>query len=174
MQRHLGTHESTKPAVSAMPTIAWNEALTLDHPHLDGTHREFIDRLGALEEAVANAPGQVTEVLDELLRHTETHFAQEEQWMAQIGFSDGNCHAGEHRDVLELMREVRRRHVVQADLPLVGQLVAAIDQWFAMHAPKHDAGLVQVMAQAGFDPVTGTMTATVTAGAGALPAATPA
>jgi hemerythrin len=145
-----------------MPTIAWNPDLHLDHPGLDGTHREFIDRLGALEDAVANAPGDVIEVLDELLRHTREHFGQEELWMAQIGFSDGNCHAGEHRDVLELMQEVRRRHAAQADLPLVGQLVTAIDQWFSLHAPKHDAGLVQVMRDAGFDPATGTMTATVT------------
>ena len=135
-----------------MPKIAWTSQLSVDHPLLDGTHREFIDRLGALEEAVANAPEQIAEVLAELIAHTEAHFAQEEAWMAHIGFQDGNCHAHEHRDVLELMRVVRERHSRAADVALVGQLVAAVDQWVSLHAPKHDAGLVNVMRIAGFEP----------------------
>lgn len=138
-----------------MPTIAWNAAHDLNQPVMDRTHHEFVDRLGALQDAVANAPHEAEDVLVELIRHTEVHFAQEEQWMKALGFADENCHAMQHTSVLEVMREALRRHRTQADLQLLGVLVQALDEWFAIHAPSQDAGLAAVMAEQGFDPATG-------------------
>jgi hemerythrin len=150
---------------SPMPTIAWNPAHDLHQPVMDRTHHEFVDRLGALEEAVVGAADDTDQVLDELIRHTESHFAQEEQWMQQLGFADENCHSMQHRSVLEVMREAARRHRAQADLQLLGVLVQALDEWFAIHAPSQDAGLAAVMAEQGFDPATGERRVAALAGA---------
>lgn len=138
-----------------MPTIAWTPELDLNQPVMDETHRGFVDRLGALEEAVANAPHEAGAVLDELLRHTVEHFAQEEVWMAALGFADTNCHASQHASVLQVMREAARRHAERPDLELLKVLVAALDEWFGIHARSMDAGLAATMAEQGFDPVTG-------------------
>lgn len=137
-----------------MPTIAWSPELDLHQPEMDTTHRGFIDRLGALEEAVATAPHDTGPVLDELLRHTVEHFAQEERWMTAVGFAAANCHAAEHASVLQVMREAARRHAAEPDLALLRTLVAALDQWFGIHARSMDAGLSDSMTAAGFDPAT--------------------
>lgn len=137
-------------------TLAWNPEHTLHQPQMDRTHHEFVDRLGALQDAVRRAPHEVDACLDELLRHTEAHFAQEEQWMLALGFAPENCHALQHASVLEVMREARRRHRAAQDLGLLETLIQALDEWFAVHAPSMDAGLALVMGEQGFDPVTGT------------------
>lgn len=138
-----------------MPTIAWNPAHDLHHAEMDVTHRGFVDRLGALQDAVANAPHDALAVLDELIRHTVEHFEQEERWMAVLGFDAQNCHAMQHASVLQVAREARRRHAEAADLQLLGVLVQALDEWFGIHAPTMDAALAETMAERGFDPRTG-------------------
>jgi hemerythrin len=138
-----------------MPTIAWNPEHDLNQPQMDATHRGFIDRLGALQDAVANAPHEALAVLDELILHTVEHFDQEERWLTVLGFDAQNCHALQHASVLQVAREARRRHAESADLALLGVLVQALDEWFGVHAPTMDAALAQTMAERGLDPATG-------------------
>jgi hemerythrin len=78
--------------------------------------------------------------------------------MAIIGFAPSNCHASQHAQVLQLLREVQRRVKDDGNVSLVGQLVPALAEWFVPHAQNMDGGLVQVMLATGFDPATGTMT----------------
>ena len=94
------------------PTIAWNPDHTLNQPQMDRTHQEFVDRLGALQDAVRRAPHEVADCVGELLRHTELHFEQEERWMLELGFGPENCHAQEHASVLEVIREAQRRNTL--------------------------------------------------------------
>jgi hemerythrin len=77
--------------------------------------------------------------------------------MAAIGFAPENCHATQHAQVLQLLREVQRRVHEDRNVALVGELVPALAEWFIPHAQNMDGGLAQVMALTGFDPVTGTM-----------------
>ncbi len=149
-------------------TIAWNPEHTLNQPEMDRTHHEFVDRLGALQEAVRNAPHEADDCLDELLRHTRAHFEQEDRWMQALGFDAQNCHALQHASVLEVMVEARRRHAQAQDLGLLQTLVQALDEWFAVHAPSMDAGLALVMQEQGFDPATGLRAAPAAAAAPAM------
>jgi hemerythrin-like metal-binding protein len=140
-----------------MPALAWSDALSLHQPQMDDTHQDFVALLGAVEAAV-NAPrDELLAHLDRFIAHTEAHFGQEDAWMAAIGFQPGNCHARQHVEVLELMREVRRRAADEGQVELVGRLVPALAEWFVPHAQAMDGGLALVMAETGFDVATGTM-----------------
>lgn len=142
-----------------MSTLHWSEALALQQPLMDATHREFIDLLGELEATAADATqAEMVERLDRFVVHTEAHFDQEDRWMASIGFSAENCHARQHAEVLQLLREVQRRVRDESQLELVGRVVPALVEWFVPHARNMDGGLAQVMVATGFDPATGTMT----------------
>jgi hemerythrin-like metal-binding protein len=143
-----------------MPTLNWTDALALQQPLMDDTHREFVDLLGEVEAALQQpdpAPA-VGATLGRFVAHTEAHFAQEDAWMATIGFAPTNCHATQHAQVLQLLREVQRRAKDDGNLSLVAQLVPALAEWFVPHAQNMDGGLAQVMQATGFDPATGTMT----------------
>ncbi len=142
-----------------MAALNWTDELALQHALMDDTHREFVDLLGDVEAAVQQpAPDAVTDSLARFVAHTEAHFAQEDAWMATIGFAPTNCHATQHAQVLQLLHEVQRRVRDDGNLALVGQLVPALAEWFVPHAQNMDGGLAQVMAATGFDPATGTMT----------------
>jgi hemerythrin-like metal-binding protein len=140
-----------------MAALTWTEALALQQPRMDDTHREFVELLGELEAAIDESAAELAVRLDRFVEHTETHFAQEDAWMATIGFAPENCHATQHAQVLQLLHEVRRRLRDDGQTALVGQLVPALAEWFVPHAQNMDGGLAQVMQLTGFDPATGLM-----------------
>jgi len=141
--------------MSTLPTLSWSDALVLHQPRMDTTHREFVDLLAALERALGDTPSQVDEALSALTEHTVEHFAQEERWMAALGFAPENCHAFQHAAVLNVLREVQRLHADEPGAPQVGRLVAELGPWFTAHAQMMDAALAQTMAERGYDPETG-------------------
>ena len=140
-----------------MATLTWNDSLTLQQPRMDSTHAEFVQHLATLESAL-NAPlPAIDAALAALLTHTEDHFAQEERWMAALGFAAENCHAYQHAHVLQVLRDVNRLWLTEGDLNLVRQLVGELAKWFPVHAQSMDAGLAMTMAQRGFNPDTGAL-----------------
>jgi hemerythrin len=124
-----------------MTALAWTDALRLQHDELDRTHEEFVALLNEVGEADPPWPA-----FQRLLAHTEAHFAMEEAWMQQLGFEPENCHASQHRMVLELMREVGTRYAAGEHEPLA-RLVPALAEWFPQHAEMMDAALVFTLQQ---------------------------
>ena len=122
-----------------MSALPWTDALRLQHEELDETHEAFVALLNALQAALGS--DEAASAFAELLEHTEAHFAMEEAWMAELGFAAENCHSSQHRMVLELMREVGRRHAEEP--ALLARLVPALAEWFPQHAAMMDAALVE-------------------------------
>lgn len=140
-----------------MTTLTWTDDLALGQPRMDATHVEFVDLLAALETAL-QAPDTVAAALDALVAHTDAHFAQEDRWMAALGFAPQNCHAFQHQSVMNVLREVQRLHAAEGDVALVQRLAGELAVWFPQHAQMMDAALAETMAQRGYDPETGAMT----------------
>ena len=90
-----------------MTTLAWTDKLVLNQPQLDHTHEEFVGLLNAFGAAL-DAGDDALPAYHALLAHTEAHFAMEEDWMARCGFEPVNCHASQHKMVLNVMREALR------------------------------------------------------------------
>ena len=131
-----------------MAVMEWNETLVLDQGLMDDTHREFIELLNRLGDAPDET---MLSVLDEFIKHTEEHFAQEQRWMEQMTFPPLTCHAREHDGVLETAREVRRR--VAAGETRFGHVLArAVAEWFSNHAASMDNVLALYMKEVGYKP----------------------
>jgi hemerythrin-like metal-binding protein len=130
------------------PLLEWSEALALDQQTMDDTHREFVELLNR----VAALPEQeLLAGLDEFIKHTEEHFGQEERWMQEFAFPPAHCHQGEHANVLEVIREVRKR-VADGQVQLGKTLTDALAEWFPQHAGSMDAILALYMKQIGYMP----------------------
>jgi hemerythrin len=140
-----------------MTAIAWSEALALKQPRMDQTHREFIALLQDLSDAQSAGGPDLDPLLGNLLQHTEAHFAQEERWMADIGFAAQNCHSMQHGQVLHVLREVQARQGQDDHGSLVGVLVEELGRWFVAHAQTMDAALAELMIERGYDPDSGCM-----------------
>ena len=75
--------------------------------------------------------------------------------MLAAGLNAGHCHFSEHRNVLEVMKEVERR-AQQGDIHLISNMLEALAEWFPVHATSMDAGLVAFLQTAGYDTQTET------------------
>jgi len=133
------------------PTLTWSDDLVMNLDPMDQTHREFVDLLAATETAPDD---QILQKFTELIDHTEVHFSGEDQWMQDVDFGPGGCHADEHEMILKVMREALRRGQVDGNLPLVRQLTGEIGVWFDGHAKSMDAVLAMYLKEVQYDPVT--------------------
>lgn len=132
-------------------TLRWSEALQLELPQMDHTHREFVDLLASVQQA---ADADLLTHWNTLVAHTVEHFGQEDRWMRETGYASGNCHAVQHQVVLQVMREGANR-AAQGDLPLLRLIAGELAQWFPQHAQSMDAGLALHLRSVGHDPQSG-------------------
>lgn len=136
-----------------MPPLQWSDALVLDLPAMDDTHREFVDLLALVDTA-----GDDTLLAQwrTLVDHTDDHFGREDQWMQDTRFSSTNCHSVQHKVVLQVMREGIAL-AEAGDLGAVRQMARELALWFPQHAQSMDAALALHLRSVGFDPLTGTL-----------------
>jgi len=140
-----------------MPLLEWSDALSLDLPLMDDTHREFVDLVTQLESA---SDDTLLPTWNALIDHTEAHFGQEDRWMAATHFASGNCHAVQHKVVLLTLREAARLVAEGSEKPtLLRRLTQELAAWFPQHAQSMDAALALHLRRVGFDPLTGVVSA---------------
>ena len=134
-----------------MPLIEWDEALVLDGGVIDDTHKEFVDLLNRMHEA---PDGELLDILDQFIAHSEAHFGQEQRWMEELEFPPLSCHVREHEGVMEIVREVRRR-AAAGDMGYGKILAQGVAEWFANHATSMDLVLARYIKERGYVPTAG-------------------
>lgn len=136
-----------------MPSLQWSDALALELPAMDDTHREFVDLLALVETA---SDEMLQPHWRTLVDHTDDHFGREDQWMQATRFSSTNCHSVQHQVVLQVMREGIKL-AEAGDLGAIRQMARELAIWFPQHAQSMDAALALHLRSVGFDPLTGTV-----------------
>ena len=132
-----------------MPQMEWTESLVLGLAPMDLTHQEFVQ----IYNELAAAPVEdFLPRLDAFIAHCESHFEQENRWMAAVNFP--GCHKGEHDRVMAVMYDVRKR-AAAGDLFFGKRLVEELPAWFENHAGSMDAALAFHLESIGFDTDTG-------------------
>ncbi len=138
-----------------MAVLQWSEALVLDLPLMDDTHREFVDLLASVDAAT---DAELLARWQALIEHTDDHFAREDAWMKHTRFASSNCHSMQHEVVLKVMREGLAQGR-QGSLGVVREMASELALWFPQHAQSMDAALALHLRRVGYDPVTGAVSA---------------
>lgn len=126
--------------------MTWSDAFLLGYAPMDEIHEEFVDIVGRLQAAEDAA---LPALMDELARHLQQHFAQENQWMEESDFPPRGCHIDEHAAVLKSVTEVREE-LVAGNTELCRDLVAHLVDWFPGHADHLDSALAHWMSKLRF------------------------
>ena len=146
--------QTEEPSVSPFAAgLNWSAELHTGDDRMDHTHEEFVTMLNAL---LLTPPTEQLNLYREFLNHTVAHFEQEDRWMLATGFSEDNCHAGQHATILETMRVVEA-HYLDTDKQIITRMAEALAEWFPGHANSMDAGLAAHLQSVGFDSVTETL-----------------
>lgn len=133
-----------------MATLQWSDTLALGMPAMDDTHQEFVDLLAQVVHATDDTLLPLWRLL---LAHTDAHFAREDGWMKDTGFSSANCHTSQHQIVLQVMMEGDRRGNA-GELAVVRQMADELGSWFPMHSQAMDAALALHLRSVAYDPLT--------------------
>jgi len=85
--------------------IAWQAEFSIGVDEIDSQHRKLIELVASMDssDGVRNE-----EALDEVLSYASTHFADEEAFMAQIGYPDLPVHRIEHKLLTRILAAHRR------------------------------------------------------------------
>lgn len=83
-----------------MALVDWRPEFELGVPEVDAQHRRLVELLNgafALTGARNGTAERVAAAVEDLLKHTLDHFADEERLMASAGYPDLEDHKGAHR-----------------------------------------------------------------------------
>ncbi len=134
-----------------MAVLQWSNTFVLGMPVMDDTHQEFVQLLAQVVQASDSA---LLPLWQELVSHTDEHFAREDRWMLDTGFAANNCHTSQHQTVLKVMREGSKRGLA-GNLAVVRQMAEELGVWFPQHAEAMDAALAEHLHSVGYDHHTG-------------------
>ena len=127
-----------------MRVVQWDETLSVGNAEIDKDHQALFELLDQLRTAVRE--GQTEKVrlniLSELVRRTQAHFALEESVMARIAYAEAQAHRAEHGKLMAQVRELQDR-VAQGDLSLSLSVFQFLYGWLARHIEVKDKPLGQ-------------------------------
>lgn len=116
-----------------MASIAWSDDLAIDDSQIDFQHRQLIDSIADLADALAAAdPRQVARATPFLRLYAQVHFADEERVLELVGWP----RLAEHRALHEAFR-VRlgelEAALIRGELTAGADLLAFLGGWLQNH-----------------------------------------
>lgn len=117
-----------------MKLIEWNDSLSVRIGEIDRQHRQLIDLINELSEAMSEGKGRATvgRILDGLLQYTETHFQTEERYFDRFAYPMANSHKKEHAAFVAKVTEFRDAHT-KGRLALSIDVMNFLKDWLRNH-----------------------------------------
>lgn len=123
--------------------IQWSEEYRLGLQDIDEQHKNLFAIANKAYELLKNELrldkyDQIMEILDELKDYTATHFSQEEQYMASIGYPKLLSHKVLHNDFIEKISNVDLNSVDENQDKYLLDLLDFFADWLVNHILKTD------------------------------------
>ena len=119
-----------------MDWIEWDETLETGDAAMDADHKQLAGLFNRLRDALANGEGRAfcSAVLDDIIRHTRTHFELEQGLMLQHQYPKAEQHAAEHAMLIRQALDFRNSFDTDTDTDASrpAQMRFA-DVWLAFH-----------------------------------------
>jgi hemerythrin len=137
-----------------MALIDWNDSLKLGIEVIDRQHERLIGIVNRLHDAVVEGRGDavISEILDELIVYTATHFSLEEKYFVEFGYADAEEHKLEHAVLTDKVSAFV--HDFEMGSPagrpaLARQLLQFMKIWWRYHMLDTDAKFVKLFKEKG-------------------------
>ena len=121
-----------------MPRITWDDALLVEVDVIDRQHRQLIDLINQLDEALV--AGQARAVMDSIFGELEsyivTHFSTEERVFEDFGALDLEAHRKEHEAFTRRIGEMRRQ--LRHDSQAANEVMQYLADWLVHHILGRD------------------------------------
>jgi hemerythrin len=122
-----------------MPIFAWNDSYSVKIMEFDGHHKQLINLINQLHDAMGQGQGQkeLGVILNNLIEYTKFHFAAEEKLFTRFNYTASTVHRAQHdaltKKVLELQAEQR-----SGKIGLSVKVIDFLKDWLTNHILKED------------------------------------
>jgi hemerythrin len=125
-----------------MTLIKWTDKLSLGIEAIDSEHKELIELINGLYDAMQVGADyvQVVELLGEIYSQIAAHFAHEESMMRKANYPHYDEHREDHETLLDDLREIMDEVAADGSFD-AGALSSDLNRWFMDHFNTHDAKL---------------------------------
>jgi len=122
-----------------MPLIRWSDQYSVGVPGLDAQHRQLIDALNELHEAMSAARGQqvLGSLLERLGQYARTHLETEENFLKTHGYPAFAQHKAQHDAYGARVREMQQQ-LRQGRVAISVSLMAFLKEWWTTHILNAD------------------------------------
>jgi len=122
-----------------MAIVSWNESFSVNVVQIDQEHKNLVDLTNKLHDAMREGKGKVVvgNVLDELIKYTETHFKNEENLMAKAGYPGLASHKLVHKKLVDQVKDLANKNEAGA-LSLSMEVMNFLKAWLVDHIQGTD------------------------------------
>jgi hemerythrin len=126
-----------------MPS-AWNDSLKIGIPLIDQQHKQLIDQMGVLVDAMQTntAQSKLIETLNFLDKYVDEHFSYEESCMWKYQCPVAQENQINHQHFITTLKSIRQQiETSGVSLSVILQVNDKLLQWFINHIRKIDTQL---------------------------------
>ena len=125
-----------------MALIKLQDNLKLDIPEIDSQHETLISLVNQIHETMLQGADKaiLDGLLSQLLEHTQTHFAYEEELMSRYNYPGYEEHKSEHDRLIQQLVDLTARYK-KGELLLSFAVVLELKGWAVVHIEELDKPL---------------------------------
>jgi len=142
-----------------MPKIVWSRRYRVNVKKLDNQHRHIAELVNAVNDRIkARADSkEIVTGFTELIDFTKSHFETEEVLMKKLDYPDRKKHRKEHKELVNLLSDVRKQFKREAkslgdfDYDVAKDWLAIHTDWFSVHLVHSDKDFGAFLNKKGID-----------------------
>ncbi|MBT3881184.1 MAG: hemerythrin family protein [Candidatus Scalindua sp.] len=119
--------------------IEWDEKYSLGIPIIDEDHKRLI---GIINKAILSKEHnddieELMEVLSEMKKYVQTHFAREELYMVKFNYVEYQYHKEQHLDFVTKI-SAYENGIINADYHIASEILNYLSKWLINHVLETD------------------------------------
>jgi len=89
--------------------LEWNDDLCVNVAEIDGQHRQLVDLINGLHDAMSAGRGKeaMSTTIEGLISYTASHFATEELYFSRYGYRGAPAHIEQHKQFVERVNDFK-------------------------------------------------------------------
>lgn len=127
-----------------MALLIWQDNLDTGIEIIDNQHKRIVEMINQLHAAqMGHSTAAVSEVIDELVDYTLSHFAFEEELMEEAGYPFTEAHKRVHQIFTRRVDEYRMRFKAGEDV--ADELKSLLSRWLFNHIRNDDKAYAETV-----------------------------
>jgi len=124
-----------------MPRMIWQDDLNTGIKVIDNQHRRIVEMINHLHDAMEHRDRrEISDILDELVDYTLSHFTFEESLMEDAGYEFTRAHKRVHEVFVKRVSEYRLRFRTGEEIG--NELLHTLSHWLFNHIRNDDKAIV--------------------------------